>query len=47
MNVDDKMLSMLMGLIHGWTDAAVAMDGINSGALAVILLVLACSFSVK
>jgi hypothetical protein len=22
-----------MGLVHGWTDAAVAMDGINSGAL--------------
>jgi hypothetical protein len=27
-----------MGLVHGWTDAAVAIDGINSGALAVILL---------
>jgi hypothetical protein len=27
-----------MGLVHGWTDAAVAMNGINSGALAVILL---------
>jgi hypothetical protein len=38
MNEDDKTLSTPMGLVQGWTDAAVAMDDINSGALAVILL---------
>jgi hypothetical protein len=38
MNVADKTFSTPMGLVHGWTNAAVAIDGINSCPLAVILL---------